>query len=388
MFSSWLLAGLLGLVISQLIIQLVTVYFHRACSHRSVLLSPGLNRVCRFLAWFLIAMDPREFAAVHRKHHAKVDGPEDPHSPVNHGWAGVLFGGLPLYRKASRDQALIEQYGKGLPIDPWEGFYQKHRNLGILSFCALLVVTLGFPGLVLWAIMMLWIPFWAAGVINGLGHHVGYRNYQTDDQSTNLSPWGVWIGGEELHNNHHAYPASARFSRRPWEFDLGWQVIKLLRKMNLAQVREESGGSSDVVLLGANAGHPVKVADFLRDRHEWLDRFHQAIESSQEVMAQLRQSGFKSWRRLSKKSDKLARAGKLQYEALSQALSAPALAKLHELEEDLRQFWVVRGKAHPYTVHQWAERAREFAQQFSIPRLVDYANALSPPRTIDQPTSA
>lgn len=379
MFNSWPLALLTGLALSQVIVQLVTVYFHRACSHRSVVLSTNLNRVCRFLSWFLIAMDPREFAAVHRKHHAKVDTEEDPHSPVNHGWLGVLFGGLPLYQKAARDPELIEQYGKGLPVDPWEGFYQRHRNLGILLFGVLMAALFGIPGALVWGVLMLWIPFWAAGVINGLGHCFGYRNYQTDDHSTNLFPWGVWIGGEELHNNHHAYPASARFSRRHWEFDIGWQVIRLLRFMGLAQVREEAGGSSDVVLLGANDGHPVKVSEFLRDRHEWLDRFHQAVESSQEVMSHLRRAGFKSWRRLSKRSDVLARRGRQHCAELSQALSAPAVAKLREIEAELRAFWAVRGLAHPETIRQWADRARELARQFSVPRLEDYANALSPP---------
>lgn len=382
-FFSWPVIIVVGLVLSQVIIQLVTVYFHRACSHKSVILSNGTNRVCRFLAWFLIAMDPREFAAVHRKHHAKVDGPEDPHSPVNHGWMGVLFGGLPLYRRAAEDKQLIEKYGKGLPVDPWEGFYQKHRNLGVLFFAAVLLVLFSWPGLILWGVLMLWIPFWAAGVVNGLGHRFGYRNYQTEDHSTNLSPWGVWIGGEELHNNHHAYPASARFSRRPWEFDFGWQVIRLLRALGLAQVRQELSGSFDVVLHGANTAHPIKIAEFLRDRHEWLDRFHQAVDSSQEVVEQIRQAGFKSWRRLSRRSDHISRMGRRQCARISAALSVPAIASLRELEVELRAFWTERGRANPEAVHMWAERARDFASRFAMPKLADYANALSPPR-LDQ----
>lgn len=383
--SSWWPVLLTGLVLSQLIIQLVTVYFHRACSHRAVTLSPGLNRICRFLSWFLIAMDPREFAAVHRKHHARVDTAEDPHSPVFHGWAGVLFGGLGLYRKAAQDAQVIEQYGKGLPVDPWEDFYQRHRNLGILSQAALLVLLFGWHGLVLWGVLMLWIPFWAAGVINGLGHHVGYRNYQTDDRSTNLSPWGVWIGGEELHNNHHAYPASARFSRRPWEFDLGWQVIRLLRAMGLAQVRDEASHAADPVMAQANAGHPVKIADFLRDRHEWLARFHQAIDNHQATLERLRAQGFSSWRKFSHKYDRLDRLAIRQRDRLNTLLAEPALARLQALEADLRAFWTVRGLANPATLAQWAERAREVAQSVSLPHLADYARAISPPA---EPTPA
>jgi stearoyl-CoA desaturase (delta-9 desaturase) len=323
-------------------------------------------------------MDPREFAAVHRKHHAKVDQPEDPHSPVNHGWAGVLFGGLGLYRIAAKDPKVIDQYGKGLPVDPWENFYQRHRNAGILSFGATLLLILGWHGLVVWVGLMLWIPFWAAGVINGLGHHIGYRNYQTEDRSTNLSPWGVWVGGEELHNNHHAYPASARFSRRPWEFDLGWQVIRVLRALNLAQVRADAGQGADVAVREANAGHPVGLSDFLRDRHEWLDRFHQTMDSHHATMVRLREQGFSSWKKLSRRLDRRERLPTRQRQHLQKVLEEPTLNRLQSLEAELRAFWAVRGLATPATVAAWAEKARELAAHLALPRLEDYAEALSP----------
>lgn len=151
--------ALVVLLLTQVIIALVTVYFHRAVSHRAVILSPGMHRACRFLAWFLVGMVPREFAAVHRKHHAHCDRPGDPHSPVQLGWRRVLFGGLGLYRAEAAREQTLEQYGKGMEPDPWEGFYLRHRNLGIVSFGALMVASMGLQGLLAWALCMAWIPF-------------------------------------------------------------------------------------------------------------------------------------------------------------------------------------------------------------------------------------
>ena len=188
----------------------------------------------------------------------------------------------------------------------------------------------------------------------------------------------MWIGGEELHNNHHAYPASARFSRRPWEFDIGWQVIRGLRALGLAQVREESSGSSDPAVAQANAGHPVKVSDFLRDRHEWLDRFHQALDSHHDILVRLRAQGFSSWRKFSQSHDRFDRLADHQRHRMRQALSEPVLARFQVLESELRAFWSVRGLATPATLAAWSERARELATHVSLPRLADFAHALSP----------
>jgi stearoyl-CoA desaturase (Delta-9 desaturase) len=234
---SWLELLLLGLCTTQIVIFLVTVYFHRAVSHRSVILTPIMHKICRFLSWFMIAMDPQEFAAVHRKHHAKVDTKDDPHSPIHKGLLNVLFFGLPLYRKEAKNIETIKNYGHGMWPDSMENFYKKNQNLGIIIFGILLISLFGFKGALLWAAHLVWIPFWAAGVINGLGHHFGYRNFSTADSSTNLTPWGIWVGGEELHNNHHYDPSRPKFSIKPYEIDIGWGWIKTLEFFKLLSVK-------------------------------------------------------------------------------------------------------------------------------------------------------
>ena len=233
----WL--GLLAvlLVFTQLTIFSVTLYLHRSQAHRGVDFHPVLNHFFRFWTWLTTSMITREWVAIHRKHHAKVETEEDPHSPQTRGIGKVFWEGVELYREARADRPSIEQYGKGAP-DDWieRRLYTPHANLGPVALLFVNFVLFGLPGIALWAVQMAWIPFWAAGVVNGLGHWWGYRNFESADTSTNLTPWGVWIGGEELHNNHHAFPSSARFSMRRWEFDIGWAAIKGLEKVGLARV--------------------------------------------------------------------------------------------------------------------------------------------------------
>ena len=225
------------LVFTQLTIFSVTLYLHRSQAHRGVDFHPALNHFFRFWTWLTTSMITREWVAIHRKHHAKVETEEDPHSPQTRGIGKVFWQGVELYREARADRPSIEQYGKGAP-DDWieRHLYTPHANLGPVVLAVVNLVLFGLPGIALWAIQMAWIPFWAAGVVNGLGHWWGYRNFESADTSTNLTPWGVWIGGEELHNNHHAFPSSARFSMRRWEFDIGWAAIKGLEKIGLAKV--------------------------------------------------------------------------------------------------------------------------------------------------------
>ena len=225
------------LVFTQLTIFSVTLYLHRSQAHRGVDFHPALNHFFRFWTWLTTSMITREWVAIHRKHHARVETEQDPHSPQTRGIGKVLREGAELYREARNDRASIEQYGKGAP-DDWieRHLYTPHANLGPVVLAVVNLVLFGLPGIALWAIQMAWIPFWAAGVVNGLGHWWGYRNFESADTSTNLTPWGVWIGGEELHNNHHAFPSSARFSMRRWEFDIGWAAIKGLEKIGLAKV--------------------------------------------------------------------------------------------------------------------------------------------------------
>ncbi len=235
-FGFWSLA-LYFLVATQLTIFSVTLYLHRSQAHRGVDFHPVLNHVFRFWTWLTTSMITREWVAIHRKHHAKCETEEDPHSPMYKGIRTVFWKGVELYREARGMRGDIEQYGKGAP-DDWieRHLYTPHATMGptVLLFASF--ALFGFAGVAIWALQMAWIPFWAAGVVNGLGHWWGYRNFETTDTATNLSPWGVWIGGEELHNNHHAFPSSAKFALRKWEFDIGWAVLPGLEKVKLAKV--------------------------------------------------------------------------------------------------------------------------------------------------------
>ena len=225
------------LVVTQITIFTVTLYLHRSQAHRGVDFHPVIAHFFRFWSWLTTSMITREWAAIHRKHHAKCETEEDPHSPMHKGIGNVLWKGADLYREARNDRAMVDYYGKGCP-DDWieRHVYSRHATLGVVILLVVSFVLFGAKGVAVWAIQMAWIPFWAAGVINGLGHWWGYRNFQTTDTATNLTPWAFWIGGEELHNNHHAFPSSARFSMRRFEFDIGWAAIKLLEKLRLAKV--------------------------------------------------------------------------------------------------------------------------------------------------------
>jgi len=235
--AGWGTLALYLLVATQLTIFSVTLYLHRSMAHRGVDFHPLIAHGFRFWTWLTTSMITREWVAIHRKHHAKCETEEDPHSPVQKGIGNVFWRGVELYREARTQREDIEKYGKGCP-DDWieRHVYTPHATMGPTLLLFLSFALFGFAGVAVWAVQMLWIPFWAAGVVNGLGHWWGYRNFVTDDTATNLTPWGVWIGGEELHNNHHAFPSSAKFALRKWEFDIGWAVIKSCQKLGLAKV--------------------------------------------------------------------------------------------------------------------------------------------------------
>jgi stearoyl-CoA desaturase (delta-9 desaturase) len=246
-FTDFLAHGLTGigwwewaavlLVFTQITIFAVTLYLHRSQTHRGVDFHPVLAHFFRFWVWLTTSMITREWVAIHRKHHAKVETAEDPHSPQVKGIKTVFWRGVELYRQARAQREDMAYYGRGTPEDWIERhLYTPHANLGPVALFFVNLLLFGLPGVALWAIQMAWIPFWAAGVVNGLGHWWGYRNFESADTSTNLTPWAFWIGGEELHNNHHAFPSSARFSMRRWEFDIGWSAIRVLEKLRLAKV--------------------------------------------------------------------------------------------------------------------------------------------------------
>ena len=229
---------LITLLLTHITIACVTLYLHRSQAHRAVEFHPVVSHFMRAWLWLTTGMVTKQWVAIHRKHHRFTDEPDDPHSPVHYGIWRVLFKGAGLYHSASKDLAMVHQYGVGTP-DDWieKNLYTLHSRLGILLMLIIDLLFFGPWGLIVWGIQMLWIPLWAAGVINGVGHRWGYRNGITKDASRNISPWGIIIGGEELHNNHHLAPASAKLSVKPWEFDIGWFYIRILSLLGLAKVR-------------------------------------------------------------------------------------------------------------------------------------------------------
>lgn len=226
------------LVMTHITIACVTLYLHRSQAHRSVTFHPVIAHAMRFWLWLTTGMVTQQWVAIHRKHHQASDQPGDPHSPHVYGIWQVLFKGALLYHAASKNTQMVDSLGRGTPTDWIERHvYTPHSRLGIGILLVLNLVIFGWVGALIWGIQMIWIPFWAAGVVNGLAHWWGYRNGQTRDQSRNIAPWGIVIGGEELHNNHHLDSASAKLSVKWWEFDIGWFYIQVLRLLRLAQVR-------------------------------------------------------------------------------------------------------------------------------------------------------
>ncbi len=227
------------LILTHATIASVTIYLHRHQAHRAVDLHPVPSHFFRFWLWLTTGMVTKEWIAVHRKHHAKVETSEDPHSPQHYGIHKVLWQGAKLYRKGASNRETLEKYGHGAPNDWIERhLYTRHSGIGIIYMLAIDLVLFGLIGLTIWAVQMMWIPFFAAGVINGIGHYWGYRNYEVADASTNIVPWGILIGGEELHNNHHTFASAAKLSSKWWEFDIGWLYIRILKILGLARVKK------------------------------------------------------------------------------------------------------------------------------------------------------
>lgn len=225
------------LILTHITIVAVTCFLHRSQAHKSVTFHPVINHFFRLWLWLTTGMVTKQWVAIHRKHHSSTDVEGDPHSPHVYGIWRVLFKGAGLYHSASKDTKMVVNFGRGTPDDWMENnLYAKHSRIGILIMLLINVLLFGYWGFLIWGIQMIWIPFWAAGVVNGLGHWIGYVNGKTKDKSKNLSFLGIVIGGEELHNNHHLAPASAKLSRRWFEFDIGWFYIKTLSYLRLATI--------------------------------------------------------------------------------------------------------------------------------------------------------
>ncbi|HCE11112.1 MAG TPA: acyl-CoA desaturase, partial [Oxalobacteraceae bacterium] len=226
--SGWQVA-IYTLTVTHITIAAVTIYLHRCQAHRALDLHAVPSHFFRFWLWLTTGMVTKEWAAIHRKHHAKCETEDDPHSPVTRGIKKVLLEGSELYRAESKNLETMEKYGHGTPTDWIErNLYTKHSAMGVALMMVINVMLFGVIGVTVWAVQMIWIPIMAAGIINGIGHYWGYRNYECTDAATNVFPWGILIGGEELHNNHHTFGTSAKLSSKWYEFDIGWMYIRIL----------------------------------------------------------------------------------------------------------------------------------------------------------------
>ena len=264
-----------ALVFTHITIAAVTIYLHRHSAHRALDLHPVVSHFFRFWLWLTTGMETKQWTAIHRKHHARCETIEDPHSPQVLGIHKVMWQGADLYKIEARNKETMERFGQGTP-DDWieHNLYAPHSLLGIAAMMVIDLGLFGFIGLTIWAVQMMWIPLFAAGVINGVGHFRGYRSFQVEDASRNIVPWGIIIGGEELHNNHHAYPSSARLSNKWWEFDIGWLYIRTMELFGLASVKKVA---PKVTLVG----NKVRCDQ---------DTLHAVIMSRYDVLAQYARS--------------------------------------------------------------------------------------------------
>jgi stearoyl-CoA desaturase (delta-9 desaturase) len=271
---------LVALGFTHITIASVTIYLHRHQAHRALDLHPAVANIFRFWLWLTTGMVTREWVAIHRKHHAFVETADDPHSPQIYGIGRLVFGGVFLYVDESHNQETLRRYSHGTPDDWMErNVYQRWSVMGLVLMGLINITLFGIvPGLLILVVQIAWIPFWAAGIINGVGHYWGYRTFASNDASTNISPWGILIGGEELHNNHHAYATSAKLSNRWYEFDIGWLYIQTLATLGLARVKKVA----PKVKLGASKS----VLDFdslqavLTHRYDILARYAQSLKET------------------------------------------------------------------------------------------------------------
>ncbi len=366
-----------ALALTHLTIVSVTVFLHRHQAHRAIDLHPLISHGFRFWLWLTTGMVTREWAAVHRKHHARVETKDDPHSPRFFGIDKVLWQGVELYRAAVQDAAMLEKYGHGTPDDWLERrLYTRHSALGIVLMLVVNVVLFGAIGLSIWAVQMAWIPFFAAGVINGVGHYWGYRNFEVTDTSTNIVPWGVLIGGEELHNNHHAFATSARFSSRPWEIDLGWLYIRLLALLRLARVKR-------LAPVPGRRRSPAGV-DLETVRAVVTGRMHVMAAYAREVVSrvhrdELRRAGAHSRTLLKPIKRWLSREALLDEATrvrLARALSHSAsLTLVHQFKQRLQALWQERAATQESLVAALTEWCRQ-AEETGIAALADFAASL------------
>ena len=368
--ATWWQVVLAALAMTHVTIACVTIFLHRAQAHRALELHPVASHFFRLWLWLTTGMVTKEWVAIHRKHHAKCETEEDPHSPVTRGIRTVFWKGAELYRAEARNPETLAKYGHNTP-DDWieRHLYTPFSWQGVALMMIVNLALFGAAGLAVWAVQMLWIPVTAAGIINGIGHYWGYRNFEATDASTNISPWGIVIGGEELHNNHHTYPTSAKLSVKPYEFDIGWLYIRSLEILGLATVRK----TPPQLRLGA-----IKpVADgktleaLIANRYEVMAQYahtlRQAVRSELDrlqVQGGRGSAGFAQMlaarRWLHRDADKIPHTVKPE---LEQAVGqSPVLAKLVAMREELRQLWTRTNVSADQLVadlQAWCRRAED-----------------------------
>ena len=388
---AWLADGLVGatgwqvliftLVVTHITIASVTIFLHRSQAHKSLDLHPIASHFFRFWLWLTTGMVTKEWVAIHRKHHAKCETHDDPHSPVTRGIKTVLLRGSELYRSEAKNQETLAKYGHQTPNDWIErNLYTRYSWQGVGLMLVLNVLMFGVIGLTVWAVQMLWIPITAAGIINGIGHWWGYRNFEAVDSSTNVSPWGILIGGEELHNNHHTYPTSAKLSVKPYEFDIGWLYISVLQSLGLAKVRKtpplmklgQAKAVADGQTLEAIIAHRYEVmaqyaADLKAACVAEIERLKSEGASGGTTLAQMQLA--RRW--LHRDQDKIPADVLPQLQQVIQ--HSPGLGKLVAMREELRQLWTrtnVSAEQLLVDLQAWCRKAEESGivalQQFAM----------------------
>ena len=374
---SWWQIVLYTLVTTHITIASVTIFLHRSQAHRALDLHRIPAHFFRFWLWLGTGMVTREWVAIHRKHHAKCETAEDPHSPQTRGIDTVFWKGSELYRAEARNLETLAKFGHGTP-DDWieRNLYTRYSWQGVGLMLILNVALFGAAGLSVWAVQMMWIPVTAAGVINGIGHYWGYRNFEAPDASTNISPWGLIIGGEELHNNHHTYPTSAKFAVKQYEFDIGWVYISLMSRIGWATVKK--------VPPKLRLGQIRPVADektleaLIANRYEVMARYGREMRRvCKAEIAVLKEKGAdlsplqaaKRW--LHRDEERVPASAKPQ---LAQARAAhPVLDKMVTMREELRQMWLNTNRSREQLTAElqaWCRRAEESGivalQQFAL----------------------
>jgi stearoyl-CoA desaturase (delta-9 desaturase) len=368
--ASWWQMVLVTLVFTHITIASVTIFLHRAQAHRALELHPIASHFFRFWLWLTTGMVTKEWVAIHRKHHAKCETEEDPHSPVTRGIDTVFWKGSELYRAEAKNQETLTKYGHNTP-DDWieRHLYTPYSWQGVALMMIVNVALFGAAGVTIWAVQMIWIPITAAGIINGIGHYWGYRNFEAVDASTNISPWGIIIGGEELHNNHHTYPTSAKLSVKPYEFDIGWLYIRLMETVGLATVRK----TPPQLRLGAikPVADDKTLEALIANRYEVMAQYAKAVRQAvgselERLKAQGGQGSAKlaqmrlARRWLHRDADKIPQTVKPE---LEQAVGqSPALAKFVTMREELRQLWTrtnVSAEQLVADLQAWCKRAED-----------------------------